>query len=185
MLTPFITGSSASEIEYHRVKITSTSPDNKSVISGSLELRTPDIQKLHINNGLLNTKRVIVEASFRYEPIIKWHNNEVVEITIGTGSPGRYSVFYNLKTDKVSENIWFVLAYDTNRKIALLGDDRLRLIKVFEEKEIMDVKIPDIKLTAINFLVVNNANFDDNGNISINYISSDNQNKSIVIETEN
>lgn len=185
ILIVFISISHASEIEYYLVKVESLSPDSKSIITGDIKLMSPDIQVLYINNGILKKERIFHKTYFRYNPVITWHNNETVEAVIGTGSPGRYSIFYNLKSDTFSDKMWFVLAYDKNRQIALLGEEKLHLVKVFDNKEIMVIEIPDIMLTAINFLVVKSASFDSDGNLRIKYLDTNKKHKSTIINLEN
>jgi hypothetical protein len=143
-----------------------------SKIYGDITLMTSEDQNLFIYNGILKKKRLFTKLPFRYEPDITWHGNDLVQVTVGTGSPGQFSLFYDLKKDVFSKEMWFVLAFDKKRRIVVLGEDRLRVVKVFENKEILEVKRNDFPVTAILFLVVEKANFDAQGNLHIQYQNS-------------
>ncbi len=154
------------------IDVLASSPDGVSKVYGSVTLMTSENQKLWIENGIKEISRVIVESPFRYEPEITWHSNDVVEVMIATGSPGRFSIFYDLRNDLVSGEMWFVVAFDERRGIALLGEDRLRLVNVFTDKEILEIRLSDLQTTAITFLVIEDARFDDNGNLHLRYTTN-------------
>jgi len=156
----------------YRAKVSSHSPDMRSRIYGDIELMTSNDQELNIYNGILKKKRLFAKFPFRYEPQITWHGNDLVELTVGTGSPGRFSIFYDLKEDVFSEPMWFVLAFDETRRLAVLGEDRLRVVKVFENKEILEIKRNDLPVTAITFLIIEEARFDARGNLHLQYQNS-------------
>jgi hypothetical protein len=154
------------------IDVLASSPNGVSKVYGSVTLMTAENQKLWIENGIKEISRVIVESPFRYEPEITWHSNDVVEVMIATGSPGRFSIFYDLRNDLVSGEMWFVVAFDERRGIALLGEDRLRLVNVFTDKEILEIRLSDLQMTAITFLVIEDARFDDNGNLHLRYTNN-------------
>lgn len=165
-----------------RVNVDSESPDKSSRIFGSIELLTAQDQELFVYNGIDKKKRLFAKLPFRYDPQITWHRNDLVEVMVGTGSPGRFSIFYDLRKDVFSKHMWFVLAFDKSRRLALLGEDRLLIYSVFENKEIMEIKRNDIQKTAFTFLVVEASEFDDEGNLHIKYLTKSGGTKSEVID---
>ena len=77
----------------------------------------------------------IIEGYIRYQPMIKWHGNDVVEIYIPTGSPSTHSYFYNFKYDTVSQRIDFPVYYDINNNYVIaMVDNGLDLYDLKNQK---------------------------------------------------
>lgn len=138
---------------------------------------------MYVYNGARKTSRVIVEAPFRYSPEIRWYGNRYVEVVIGTGSPGNYSIFYDTQSDIVSEEMWFVVAFDKRRGIAVLGQDRIIVTDVFRNKELFEIKPVDLPITAVTFLVIENCRFTKNGDIQLKYTNVDDISKKYVVKS--
>ncbi len=138
-------------------------------IYGDIRLMSARDQEIFIYNGILKKRRVFARLPFRYRPQINWHGSDIAEIMVATGSPGRFSIFYDLREDVFSEQMWFVLAFEKTRRIAVLGEDRLRVVKVSENREILEIKRNDFQRTAILFLIVERAEFDSQGDLTIHY----------------
>ena len=167
------------------MKIESYSPDNKSKVYGDV-ISWEDNQELFIQNGITGNKKLLLKSSFKFEPEITWFGNDVVQVRVATGSPGNYSIFYDIKSDRVSEELCFVLAFDKNNNLALLGEDKLLVKEVFNGKIIHTLKIKDIYNSFVLAQVVDYAKFDDNDKLTIKYMTNKNENKtySIKIKTK-
>jgi len=180
MLPPGIVRSETESEEFPLVEVSVKSPDSLSRVFGNIHPRSGVEEKLFVYSGRLKKKRIVTEQAFRYEPEITWHGNDIVEILIGTGSPGRFSLFYDLAVDVISEDMWFVLAFDASRRVALLGEDELKLVKVFEKTKPIIIK-KDFYTTAILFQVVENAAFDGDGNLSFDYMDKEEKKRKAFI----
>jgi hypothetical protein len=81
--------------------------------------------KIFVYNSRLNKTISIAEAEgpVRYGDLnCYWYNNDLLEINIGTGSQGNYSIFYSVN-NKMSEEHWFTVALDPKRYLVLLGQE--------------------------------------------------------------
>lgn len=179
-LMPGIVNCETESEEFPLVEVSVKSPDSLSRVVGNIHPHSGIEEKLFVYNGRLKKKRIITEQAFRYEPKITWHGNDIVEILIGTGSPGRFSLFYDLAGDVISEELWFVLAFDPRRRVALLGEDELKLVKVFEKTKPIIIK-KDFYTTAILFQVLDNAAFDGDGNLSFDYMDKEGKKRKAFI----
>lgn len=151
------------------IEINSVSHGGGSKVYGSISLFQNEPQKVFVHNGLRKIDRVIVETPFRYEPQIIWHGKNYVEIVIGTGSPGRYSVFYDLQRDRVSKEMWFVVAFDGRRGVAVLGQERVTIVDVFSNRELFEIHLSNLPVSAITFLLIESGRFDSSGNLRLTY----------------
>ncbi len=165
-----------SNVSLSPVQISISSPDGRSRVHGKLHLHENTMDELYVFNGYLGVDREVLKTFFRYEPNVLWHSNEIVEIEVGTGSPGRYSKFYDLRNDTISTEIWFVIAYDVSRSIAAVGEERLLITKVFQvdkpgaynSNNSVELK-RDFKPTAILWLIIRSGRFDSEGNFLFEY----------------
>lgn len=179
-LPPVIVNCETESEEFPLVEVLVKSPDSLSRVFGNIHPHSGIEEKLFVYNGRLKKKRIITEQAFRYEPEITWHGSEIVEILIGTGSPGRFSLFYDLAGDAISEEMWFVLAFDSRRRAALLGEDELKLVKVFEKAKPIIIR-KDFYTTAILFQILENAAFDGDGNLSFDYMDKEGKKRKAFI----
>lgn len=134
--------------------------------------------KIFVYNNLLNTLVTITEISLRYplDKGISWHNDDLVEINIKTGSPGNFSIFYSVNNDKISEKHYFPLAVDPNRYLVLLGDEEVYITGIFDTKNRYKLDL-DFQVTAIKWLIFDRTNtyFDETGNLIFKYRNTNNE----------
>lgn len=151
------------------VHVLSSSPNGVSRVFGDIRPMNDAAENLYVYNGVTHTRQVVVRAPFRYSPAITWFGDECVRVMVGTGSPGRYSVFYDVPSNTKSPELWFVITYDPKRKIALLGGEQLEVVSVFSGKRLMAVTPTDLPPSAFTFLLVERAVFDSKGDLRIEY----------------
>ena len=73
-------------------------------------------------------KEIILETNVRYGPAIFWHNDNIAEIIIPTGSPFSHSFFYDFEDNQLSSAYPFPIYYDMDNKIVLIwGDEDFEL----------------------------------------------------------
>lgn len=166
------------------VHVLSSSPNGVSRVYGNIRLMSTSAETLYIYNGVTDTKQVMVRAPFRYRPEITWYGNTCVRVMVGTGSPGRYSVFYDLPANAKSPELWFVIVYDPKRKIALLGGERLELVSVFSGRRVLAITPADLPTTAFTFLVVEHAEFDRDGDLRIEYRNTSGGKSKLVVTSD-
>ncbi|GHV75130.1 hypothetical protein AGMMS49940_24320 [Spirochaetia bacterium] len=71
-------------------------------------------------NGL---KHIILETYTKYGPTIRWHNDNIAEIFIPTGSPFRHFYFFDFRDKKISDAYMFPIYLDTEKNIVILIND--------------------------------------------------------------
>ena len=161
--------------------ILSHSPDKKSYVYFKTDEDTGH-QRLYIFNNKFKKRRLLTDGKFRLTPKVVWHDKKNVEIVVYTGSPGRFSIFYNLKNNRKSEKLWFVIAFNRHKEIALLGGVNIELKKIYSNKKVKILKIDDIYHTAINFLVVQDAVFQQNNDLFFRYSTRTNKIKDYLVK---
>jgi len=81
-------------------------------------------------------RTVILETYIRYDSAIIWHGENIAEIIIPTGSPFTHSYYFNFSENKISENYYFPMYYDTVNNYVLVWGG--------EDFEIYDVKTDEL-----------------------------------------
>jgi len=116
--------------------------------------------------NLNGTRIEILNTHIRYGPMIKWYGESIAEIFIPTGSPFRYSYFYNFKNNILSPSVDFPIYYDIeNDYIIAIRDGGLDL---FDFRNIFLLKNFDFDedISALYFLTFGNYEIKiENGNI--------------------
>lgn len=132
--------------------------------------------RLYVYNGICKENILIYEGYLKYplnNSVVIWHNNDLLEINIGTGSPGNYSLFYSCKLDKTSDKHYFPVAVNADRYLVLIGQEEVYITNIFENITKYYIK-RDFENTAIKWLIFekNNTYFDFEGNLIIKYMNS-------------
>ena len=134
-----------------------------------------NIGKIFVYNSRLKKTIVIAEAPLRYQSFnYKWYNDDLLEMNIWTGSPGNYSIFYSVDSNRISEKHYFPLAVDPRRYLVLLGQEYVYMTGIFDSKHSYKLDL-NFQKTAIKFQIfdLENTYFDKNGNLVFRYQDAD------------
>lgn len=134
--------------------------------------------KLFVYNEHLQKTVTIAEVYIRYslDKGILWHNDDLLEINIKTGSPGNFSIFYSVNNNKISEELYFPLAVYPNKYLVLLGQEDVYITSIFDTKYRYKIDL-DFQKTAIKWLIFDRKEtyFDKNGNLFLKYKNNNNE----------
>lgn len=132
-----------------------------------------EIAKIFVYNGRFHKTVSIAEAEspVRYGSLnYQWYNDDLLEINIGTGSPGNYSIFYSVDNNKISEEHWFTVAVDPKRYLVLQGEEDVFITGIFDTKQKYKLNL-NFYDAATKWLVIDleHTSFDKDGNLLIRY----------------
>jgi len=121
-------------------------------------------------------KLVERDTTFRIEPTITYHDDKLIEIKISVGTGFYYTHFYDREGDKFSES-FDVLRAAAYGKIVYVSpiEDRWVLIvrDIFDETEYYKEFYLDFIKTADPYATIRLAEFIDEQNLRIVYVSGD------------
>ncbi len=145
------------------------SPDNKSYFYS--EGAEGGNVRFFVYNGSLQKTVMLLEQFMRY-PIQKaeWHDADLFELDVATGSPGIFALFYPVSKDRTSDPFWFPIAVDTTRELVAVAQERVYIARIFASETRF---YPDLatKKTAITWLVIDREKtfFTSDGQLRIRY----------------
>ena len=115
--------------------------------------------------------KIIILKDYPQEPKILWHGNRLAEIRLSCGSPCYNSIFFDLRTDQVSNPIEFVLATDMQRDIVAKADiSEIKVMKIFDTQKYLSIK-EDFSPAAALVSVIEEARFTSKGDLFLRYSS--------------
>lgn len=118
-----------------------------------------------------DNKKILILKDYPHEPKILWHGSNLAEIRLSCGSPCYNSIFFDLRTDQVSNPIEFVLATNVQRGIVARADSSdIKVVKIFDTQKYLSIK-KDFSPAAALVNVIEEAKFTPRGDLFLRYSS--------------
>lgn len=112
---------------------------------------------------------VVERFSYPKEPYIKLHENQIIEISISTGSPSRYTFFFDPISEKISQTYFNYLLYEYG-KVVYMETGKLIISDAFDESVYYKEVVRNYSPTANQSSAVSNVRFLDNNKLSFEYL---------------
>ena len=106
------------------------------------------------------------------EPEIISIADDILEISVSTGSPSRYTFYFDSKSVKISETFFNPMLID-NKYVAYMENDRLILVDIFREGILYKDIVRDFSKMADSISAVISIEPLENGDFFLQYYKGD------------
>lgn len=106
------------------------------------------------------------------EPEIISIADDILEISVSTGSPSRYTFYFDSKSVKISETFFNPMLID-NKYVAYMENDRLILVDIFREGILYEEIVRDFSKMADSISAVISIELLENGDFFLKYYKGD------------
>lgn len=114
------------------------------------------------------SKDVVFSGIYPREPGINKIEENIVEISISTGSPARYVFYFDIENSEISDVFFNPIQFE-NEYIAYMEDGKLILTDIFKRDKLYKEIVRDFTKTANPMSTIVNIKLIDNENIILEY----------------
>lgn len=112
---------------------------------------------------------IVEKLSYPKQPYIKLHENQIIEVSISTGNPSRYAIFFEPISEKISKVYFNYLLYEYG-KVIYMKDGKLIISDAFDKSVYYKEVSRNYSSTANSSSVVSNVKFLDDNKLLFKYL---------------
>ncbi|MFT9495288.1 hypothetical protein [Anaerosolibacter sp.] len=125
-------------------------------------------------------KSIMREEEYPREPYISLLENEIIQITLSVGSPASYVHYFDVKTNRISEEFFNPILAEQG-KIIIIEDGQLIVSDIFDRSIVYQKIKRNFSATANPSSAILEAKFIENAKLLIVYLEGDKQSEKLEI----